>query len=278
MSIEPRLIERRKTVAEDNAKRKVSRLLKFLAVVVVAGGLVWLVFSPWLSVSMVTTSGIDTGDGHAILADHRVVAGTPMILISASRVERALLTDPWVAEATVRLDWPHEVIVEVVERDPVAWVQTESGWSRRALDGVALPSSSEPDDDMARIEMPWLADNEALQSVELLGALEFVESLPETLHQGTVVIRDDDEIWATVAGFEVRLGRAVDMGEKALSLNALLAVDPPAGSTLVLIAPTNPSHTNPDEGATDQGQGGEVASSEDGEEGAGDPDDNNDDA
>jgi hypothetical protein len=245
MSIDPRLIERRKTVAEDQAKKNVSRLLKFLTAVVVVGGGVWLVFSPWLSVSMVATSGIEASDTHATLVEQGVVAGTPMILISAPRVQAALLQDPWVAEAMVRLHWPDEVTVEVVERVPTAWVQTEEGWARRALDGVALPSAPEPDEDLAWIEMPDLADSDAAESAELLGALEFVDALAHDLHQGTVLRRHQGELWATVAGYQVRLGREVDMTQKAASLRALLDKDLPEGSTVVLIAPTNPSVMTP---------------------------------
>jgi hypothetical protein len=57
MSIDPRLMERRKTVAEDNAKKSISRLLKFLTVIVLAGASAWLLFSPWLSVVKWTPVG-----------------------------------------------------------------------------------------------------------------------------------------------------------------------------------------------------------------------------
>jgi cell division protein FtsQ len=274
MSIDPRLRERRKTIAEDNAKRSVSRLLKFLMFVMVAGAGVWLAFSPWLSVSQVTTTGIQAGQSHSVLVDHGVTAGTPMILISEPTVERALLEDPWVAEAEVGIDWPDRVTVAVVERVPVAWVLTETGWTRRALDGVALPSDPDPDDEMARIEMPDLDDEEALESAELLGALEFVAHLDGRFHSGTVVTSDDGETWATVSGFQVRLGRPVDMGEKALSLGALLNEDIAEGSTLVLIAPTNPAVMTP----SGSEQTGSRASSGEGEEVSGDAEEGNDDS
>ncbi|MGH3650364.1 MAG: hypothetical protein ACRDU9_06595, partial [Acidimicrobiia bacterium] len=103
MSIDPRLMERRKTVAEDHAKRNVTRLLKFIAVLIFAGGIVWVAFSPWLSVSRVTTTGVAASDTHSLLVEHGVIAGTPMIRISASDVETVLLDDPWVAETTVGL-------------------------------------------------------------------------------------------------------------------------------------------------------------------------------
>jgi len=254
MSVDPRLTERRKTVAEDNAKRSMSRLLKFLLGLLLVGSLLWLAFSPWMSIKQVTTSGVVASGSHSVLTQEGVVAGTPMILVNPSRVEERLLEDPWVAEAAVRRLWPNEVTVEVSERTPTAWVRTEDTWTRRAVDGVALPSEPDPDEDMAWIEMSELSEREATESTDLLGALEFVEALPADLHPGTVVTRVDGEVWATVDDYQVRLGRAVDMTEKALSLDALLDQGISEGSTVVLIAPTNPAVLTPDQ--IDQGDDG----------------------
>lgn len=273
MSVDPRLIERRKTVAEYNAKKSMSRLLKFLLFLLLAGSLLWLAFSPWLSIKQVTTSGILASRSHSVLTEEGVVAGTPMILVGASRVEERLLEDPWVAEATVRRVWPDEVTVEVVERTPTAWVRTEDVWTRRAVDGVALPSEPDPDEDMAWIEMSEMTDREAPDSTDLLGALEFVEALPADLRPGTVVTRVDREIWATVDGYQVRLGRAVDMTEKALSLDALLDKGIAEGSTVVLIAPTNPAVLTPDQ--IDRGDDG-AGEETDAETAPGDQEDSND--
>lgn len=265
MSIDPRLMERRKTVAEDNAKRNVSRILKFLIFLTAVAAVVWVIFSPWLSVSQVTTEGVEVSGAHAILVDHGVRAGTPMILVNASSVERALEADPWVAEAEVGLDWPDEITVEVVERVPVAWVATEGGWARRDLFGFAVPSESEPPADAPRIEMMALSDDDAPGDPDLLGALEFVATLDPQYHPGLVISRREGELWATVSGYETRLGRAVDMGEKALSLGALLQENPPDDAILNLIAPTLPGWTSPsqsEETASDQ----EEETSEDSEE------------
>lgn len=245
MSIDPRLMERRKTVAEDNAKKSINRLLKFLLIVVVFGALVWLVFSPWLSVARVDTTGVSASSANAILADSAVRAGTPMVLIDPEVVESRLLSDPWIAGATVSRDWPNHVTVTVEERSPVAWVHSAEGWARHAIDGVALPSASEPDQSMGWVEMTDIGTDEAPESIELLGALEFVAALDPDLQEGTVVRVQDGELWATVSGFEVRLGRADEMAEKALSLGALLEENLVEGSILTLIAPTNPSSLPP---------------------------------
>ncbi len=112
------------------------------------------------------------------VANHDVVDG-----------EAALLEDPWIELAEVDRDWPNRVVVAVIERSPVAWTNTESGWTRRALDGVALPSGTEPDDVMARVDMPHLADAAAATAPDMLGALEFIDALPRDLRPGTVVSR-----------------------------------------------------------------------------------------
>jgi cell division protein FtsQ len=245
MSIDPRLMERRKTVAEDNAKKSISRLLKFLVVVVLAGASAWLLFSPWLSVDHVDTTGIRSSSANSILAESGVRAGAAMILIDPAKVENRLLDDPWIAQATVSRDWPDLVTVHVEERTPVAWVRGAEGWARRAVDGVALPSASEPDDSLGKVDMPDVGEAETTTSPEMLGALEFMAALDHDLHDGAVVTVQEGELWAKVYGFEVRLGRADEMAEKALSLAALLEDGLEQGTTINLIAPTHPATTGP---------------------------------
>jgi hypothetical protein len=95
--------------------------------------------------------------------------------------------------------------------------------------------------------LPWLdfsttKDSEASGSRQVLGALEFAAALPDELIPGTRVWPEaNGEMWADVSGFDVRLGRPVEMAAKGLSLAALLREEPAPGSTLTLIAPTHPA-------------------------------------
>ena len=241
MTIDPRLIERRQTVAEENAHRSVGRLLRFLAVILVVSGVVWLMLSPWLSVSRVRTAGILASSAHGTLAQHGVVAGTPMIFVGTGRVEAALEADPWILEARVDRDWPDEIVVQVIERIPVIWVQSAEGWSWRAIDGVAVPGPDAPDEEDPRLIASGMLESELDGSLLVEGAAEFVESLPRGLAQGLTLEIQDGELWAVIEGKAVRLGRPVEMKAKALSLAALLREDIPQGSTLILVAPTNPA-------------------------------------
>lgn len=245
MTIDPRLIERRKTVAEDKAHRSMRRLLRFLVLAVLVGALIWLALSPLLSVAQVRTAGIVSGDSHAVLAREGVVAGTPMILLRTGDIEDALEADPWVREAEVTLDWPNEVVVRVTERVPVLWVESREGWSWRAVDGVPVPGPAGPDNGSPRLFVPDLTEADLDNSQLIEGAATFVDSLPGELSRGLTMTLEEGELWAETDGFPVRLGRPIEMQAKALSLTALLREKIPEGSTLILVAPANPAIAPP---------------------------------
>lgn len=241
MSIDPRLAERRKTVAEDNAQRNIGRLLRFLLVAVTLGAPIWLALSPFLSVSQVRTAGIGSSNAHATLVFNRVVAGTPMILIRPDAVETALESDPWVSQARVHLNWPDEVIVRVTERVPVLWVESADAWTWRATDGVAVPGPEFPDASSPQLILDTIPERDLADSQLVKGAAEFVDALGPDVAAGMRITLEEGELWTRVDDFEVRLGRPVDMSAKALSLTALLREDLPSGARLILVAPTHPA-------------------------------------
>jgi cell division protein FtsQ len=246
VTIDPRLLERRKDVAEDKAQRSMRRLVRFLIVILTLGALVWLALSPWLSVSRVRTAGIVSSDAHATLAREDLVAGTPMIFVRTGDIEEALEKDPWVEDARVTHDWPDEVLVRVTERVPVLWVESSQGWTWRATDGVAVPGPERPDPASPSLIVSNLTESDLDDSQLVPGAARFVASLPTELQTDLTMTLEEGELWAEVGGFAVRLGRPIEMEAKALSLTALLRENIPEGSTLILVAPTNPSVDMPD--------------------------------
>lgn len=263
MTIDPRLAERRRVVAEDRAKRSVRRLLRFLGLVGVVALVVWFAFSPYMSASTVAVEGASMAAVDTILAEEAVVVGRPLILIRPGMVAEALKADPWVADATVQRIWPDRVEVAVVERVPRAWVETADGWARRDEYGVALPSAAEPDRTLGWIRLPRTGDDAATGSNAVVGSVEFLMALPEETARHATIRTEDGELWATVDGWEVRLGRADEMREKALSLVTLLQQDLDEGSLIVLIAPTHPSVLPPSSSDSDEAtNGGDGASAD----------------
>lgn len=221
-TIDPRLADRRKEVAEDRARKNIKRLLRLIVVLGIVGAIVWLFLSPTMSVDTLEVNGVDSSRTEEILSQENVVVGTPLVLIRSGAVEQRLLDDPWVKTANVHLNWPNGVVVAIEERTPVAWLQTQDGWARRAVDGVALPGADTPDETMAQIFLPEIADVDVYESFVVLGALEFVDALPDSLRSGAKVEVRGVELWAIVSGFEIRLGRPTEMEAKALTLFALL--------------------------------------------------------
>ena len=244
-----------------------SRILKYLVLLAMIGGLLWLAFSPLLSVRQVRTAGIFVSDTHGILAAHGVIAGTPMVLLRTGVVEESLFGDPWVAEARVHVSWPDEVIVRIVERVPVAWVQTNEGWDRRSIDGVALPGPVGPDGSLPWVYLPEVSSHGAEESRLVLGAIEFLSALPRDLSIETWVWIKGGELWATAKGRDARLGRPIEMEAKALTLQAMLDEDIPEGAVLILIAPTHPAVTGVEEKLTDAGDETTESDGEDDAEG-----------
>jgi cell division protein FtsQ len=241
MSIDPRLRERREAVAEDRAQRNVGRLLKFLIVVTLIGAIVWLAFSPWLSINQVRTAGISVSGANTILADNGVLAGAPMVMVRPGVIESEMLEDPWISDARVHVDWPNVVIVGVVERVPVAWVQTADGWTRRSVDGARLPSGNQPDDSLPKVILPDVGGIDASSSQLVLGSVEFFDALPTHLWASSSIRFESGELWATVEGYGIRLGRPVEMAVKASTLVVMLEEPIPQNALIVLIAPTHPA-------------------------------------
>lgn len=241
MTIDPRLLERRKAVAETKAARNVGRLLRFLGLAAVLGLLVWVGFSPWLSVKQVRTAGVTMSDANAVLAKHRVVAGTPLLMLRSGAVEEALVADPWISDARVHVNWPNEVTVRIIEREPVAWFNTDGEWVRRDIEGIAVPSPAAADATLPRFETFFPGGNEDALTPLILGVAEFAANLPTEIAGQTELWIREGELWATVPGYEVRLGRPIEMKEKALGLVAMLREEIAPGSTIILVAPTHPA-------------------------------------
>ncbi|HEX6947231.1 MAG TPA: FtsQ-type POTRA domain-containing protein [Acidimicrobiia bacterium] len=264
MTMDPRLAERRKEVAEERAKRTVRRLLRFLSAIGLAGLVVWFLLSPYMSAREVVVEGAAMAAVKGILSEHSVVPGRPLVLIRPGSVEHALEQDPWVADAEVDLVWPDDVVVRITERVPRAWVETVDGWTRRDEDAVALPSEPEPDETLGRVRLADMDPESEEDRAVITGAIEFLMTLPQEMAVSSQVRWQDDELWANVDGWEVRLGRADEMRQKALSLVTLLEQEELAeGSLIVLIAPTHPSVLPPDSPAEEEESG------EDGESGEG---------
>jgi cell division protein FtsQ len=209
-----------------------------LILALAVGLTVWLFRSPVLAVSSISVNGFDAAEIEPILSANGVVMGRPMVSVRPATVTAALLSDPRIKDATVELDWPQGVVVGIEPRRAVAWANLGGLWGQVGVDGVVMATASEPSAGLPILEVPWDGAN---PSAEALGGLEFLAALDVLVAQQTVVITRGAELWAMLPNVTIRLGRPIDMGAKALALEAVLAEGVEIGSVVNLLAPARPA-------------------------------------
>jgi hypothetical protein len=238
VEVDPRLAARRQAVAEARARSGLSRVMGLLAFGLLIAAGVWLARSPLLALSSVSIEGIDPAEVQSLVAGAGLVPGRPMVTIRTGEVEAALAADPRVQAAVVQLQWPRGAVVYVEPRRVVAWAPWEGGWARVGIDGVVVSRADQPGPELPVLEITGVG---ADPSPAVLGGLAFLAELAPQPESGVRVRLEGDELWAEVAGTEVRLGRPVEMEAKARALVAVLAEGIPFGSTINLVAPTRPA-------------------------------------
>ena len=145
--VDPRFRARRIAVRKDAGRRRLKRLLVLIAVALVALATVIVLRSPILDVDTIEVHGASTLDPQEIRELTGIHRGQPLLLADLHGAEAALRQLPWVASVDVRRDPPGAIVVDLVERRPVAVV---SGGGRAVLvddQGVVLgdaPASADP--------------------------------------------------------------------------------------------------------------------------------------
>lgn len=230
-----RFAERREAVAEARARRSLRRSLRVLILAAIVAGVAFLFQSPLLSVETIEVAGVSRSGTLDSLERFGIVPGEPLVFLDIDEARVAISEDPWVESVDLRRSWPTSVVVEVVERRPVAVI----GGAMVAVEGAILPG--EPDAGLPTVDVAADPVDGAYPQLEILGALEFFDALEVSVVGGASVVMGEDGLVASVAGYRVRLGRPVDMGEKARALMSVLAQQPPEGSEITLLAPERPA-------------------------------------
>ncbi len=142
--IDPRIRARRVAVLRAAGRRRLRRALILLAVVgVIAAG--WgAVRSPLLDVDHLEIVGADETGAEQVMAASGIEPGLAMVDIDVDNVRSQLMALPWVADVSVRRDWPATVQIALTERQASAVVVAPGGFVLMAEDGVVLESAAVP--------------------------------------------------------------------------------------------------------------------------------------
>jgi cell division septal protein FtsQ len=242
-TMEPRVAERRRGVSEDKARRRLRWILGIIGLIAAVAFGFWLIRSPVLSISSITVSGAELSDPQVVMDDLGVIVGVPTIDVDGGAVGRAIESDPWIDTADVSVAWPGTVSVAVTEHRALAPARAGDGWVMLSYKSTILEPVDGPPDAVFIVDIDTSATSvgHAVVNPMVIGALEFGSALPRDLAGDAVISVDDGGLVATVGGHIVRLGRPIDLEEKALVLTALVDTELEEGAEINLIAPTRPA-------------------------------------
>jgi cell division protein FtsQ len=193
-------------------------------VLVLAFGLVaftgWVVlFSTWLGLRQVDVQGVHRVSAAEVQRVVAVAQGTPLARVDLNAVEARVESIPAVATASVHRGWPHSLVVDVTERQPVAVVHRQGSWWLMDRTGALFGASTSRDPAEPIAQVDGGAGSRTLR--EVAGVLG---ELPADLATATkrVSASSPDSITVQLAdGSQVRWGNASESGVKAAVLRAL---------------------------------------------------------
>jgi cell division protein FtsQ len=178
----------------------------------------------------------------------QVEPSTNVFHLEPDAVTARLLTDPWIASATVAKDLPNTVVLTVVERRPVGLIDAMGERSVLASDGTVLPASAATTQTIdglpsVRAGLGSPDDAQRAAAAALLSALDPVVEQRVT---DVTVGQDLSETLTLRDGVTVDAGTPGEEAAKAQALRAVLRWATAGGHLLAAVdvsAPDAPSAT-----------------------------------
>ncbi|MGA8257399.1 MAG: FtsQ-type POTRA domain-containing protein [Nocardioides sp.] len=228
-----RLQLRRHLSVEERSRRRFNRrqwarrwlawryLLVAAVVIGLVGGAVHTVyFSDRLAVEGGQVTGVRDLSVAEVLAAADVPTGGPLATVDLTAIERRVASLAGVREVEVSRRWPHDVLIQVVERDPLAVIERSGVFRAVDSEGIVFRSYRRAPRDLPRIETDDDTDVEALkEAVAVVAALPSEVSL---IVDHLELVSIDEINLALRDGRTVRWGSAEESEAKGEVLLALL--------------------------------------------------------
>jgi cell division protein FtsQ len=196
-------------------------LVLVLVLAIVGGGIYAVWFSKWLAVEDIDVSGAETVEPAAIRARSGIDEGEPLVRVDLATAERRIGSLAVVRSVTVTRQWPHGVLISIVEREAIAVV--EIGGRLRGMDEDGVVFS---DYDKAPPGLPRVETEIGTTSAALREAAKVISALPQELSLlvDHVQVTTVDQISLVLKdGRNVLWGSADESDTKAVVLAHLLA-------------------------------------------------------
>ncbi len=188
-------------------------------------------YSPLFAVETIRVMGTDRLDPDEIAAALGDQLDTPLPLVDESEVKAALMGFPFVETYSLEARPPHELIVRIVERQPVGLLPSRAGYTLVDAAGVALSTTETPADGYPVIDVAGGTDTPAFEALGLV-----MRTLPPEIRDEVTKIsastRDDVTFTLGDTGTKVVWGSAEDSAMKAFLLAQTMQARPPSDTDL----------------------------------------------
>lgn len=219
-----------------------------IAIVLAALALLIVAHSSLLAVDEIEILGQARADVAGRVAEAGLGPGALLLYVDTGNVEDAVRADPWVADVKVERIFPGRVIVEVVEHDPLLWIEGVERWMLVARDGTVLETDDEPSAGLLQAALafpdvdPGIVPTDPAWDEVVAVALALADDIGGTLR----LEMRGPEMWTTAFGHEVRFGHPIDLADKGRTLRSLLSEDLPDGAIIDVTSPLRPAIVPPE--------------------------------
>lgn len=225
-TIDPRIDARRKAVARDRGRRRRTVAATIGVVLLVVAAAWGVTRSALLDLDHLRVEGAERTGVEAVVAATRLHDGDQLLDVDTEAVRDRILALPWVADASVRVEWPGGLRVRVSERSPLAVVRTGEA-TGLLVDGsgrVLGPATGL--EGLPVLEGVPVGEPGSELGPSASGALELVALLPPGVRSRTdaVVLTPTGELELRARpGGVVRFGPPTRLPEKVLAAQTLFA-------------------------------------------------------
>lgn len=198
---------------------KTSRIPILIGVLVTLAVIGWWVLyqSRWFLIEDITISGTKRVSTQSVLQSAQVSIGQPLMAADPKDISARLLTLPAVKTVTVTRSWPHDLIIRISERQPIAAVPVGNKFylvdSQGYVAGIVKKLVNKEPVIYARPETPAIK-----------AALDVRAALPKKWKVANVAAKTDESVVVNLRnGMWIKFGSAQDSAYKIQVASVLLA-------------------------------------------------------
>lgn len=215
--------DRERRIAETRRRRQIRIAIVLAVVVTFTVSTIAIYRSPLFGIDEVQIIGAERLAADTVRNLAAVPDDATLIRYSARAIEERLLAYAWIAEAQVTRDYPHTLRIRIVERKPIASVDTgETFW---AVDKTGMVLGEQSLDETSTLpvvrDVPGLdlKSGRASTSEVLLNALRVLSGISEELRMKLRAVTAptiDETTLLTTENVEILIGDASELETKSL--------------------------------------------------------------